>query len=64
MGHLERVTRKLLRYVFKFTIALMAAVQLKILIFEQCEIHEQLKKRETSWPHELKSVYRTVLNEK
>lgn len=29
MEHLERVTRKLLRYVFKLTIVLMATVQLK-----------------------------------
>ena len=33
-------------------------------IFEQCETHAQLKKRETFWQHRLKTFYPIGLNEK
>ena len=33
-------------------------------IFEQCEIHEQLKERESFWQHRLKTFYSIGLNEK
>ena len=32
-------------------------------IFEQCEIHAQLKERETFWQHRLKMFYPIGLNE-
>ena len=33
-------------------------------LIEQCEIHEQLKERETFWQHRLKTFYSYWLNEK
>ena len=32
-------------------------------LFEQCEIHKQLKERETFWQHRLKTFYPLGLNE-
>ena len=36
----------------------------KVTLFEKCETHKQLKKKEMFWQHKLKTLYPLGLNEK
>ena len=53
---LEKVIGKFLRNYFTLTIVFMAT-DWDFVIFEQWEIHAQLKERETLWQHRLNTFY-------
>ena len=52
------------RGVFIHTVYKIATADWEVTLFEKCETHKQLKKRETFWHHKLKTFYPLGLNEK
>ena len=60
----EKESRMYHRGVFIHTVYKTATADWEVTLFEKCETHKQLKKRETFWHHKLKTFYPLGLNEK